>query len=333
MENGMKKFVLAVAALSCCCGSALASEKASGTFKVEKECDAYLSFKNKTEPVKVHPGESYDVTEVNKAGSWDQVRISINNNLRWISKQCGTAELGDVVKEKPQPGTGAEGTTPSGRVSDEYLLSVSWQPAFCEAHSSKKECKSETETSYEASHFALHGLWPQPNGRFYCGVSFEEKNKAESKNWCGLSELKIDDSLRSRLAQQMPGAQSCLDRYEWTKHGSCYNGKPQQAYFEDSVSLMDQLNASEAQKLFAANVGKKLTAAQIRAAFDQSFGAGAGEKVKISCKQDGSRNLIVELQIPLKGDLSGGHLADALKAAKGRGTGCKEGIVDPAGLQ
>jgi ribonuclease T2 len=130
----------------------------------------------------------------------------------------------------------------------------------------------------------------------------------------------------------MPGTQSCLDRYEWTKHGSCYK-KPEQTYFEDTLALLEQLNSSAVQKLFAGNIGKKVTAKAIRKAFDQSFGAGAGERVKISCQPDGKRSLIVELQIALKGELGKAKLADALKAAKGSASGCKEGIVDPAGLQ
>jgi ribonuclease T2 len=131
----------------------------------------------------------------------------------------------------------------------------------------------------------------------------------------------------------MPGTQSCLDKYEWIKHGTCYNNKPEQTYFEDAFALLEQLNGSAVQKIFTEHVGEQLTAKVIREAFNQSFGAGAGERVKMSCKQDGKRNLIVELWIALKGDLGGAKMADAVKTAEKSARGCGEGIVDPVGLQ
>ncbi len=77
----------------------------------------------------------------------------------------------------------------------------------------------------------------------------------------------------------------------------------------------------------------ELSANAIRKSFDESFGPGAGNKVMINCKKDGHRNLIVELQIALKGRLNGASMADVMKGAKNKPTGCDTGIVDPVGLQ
>ena len=42
------------------------------------------------------------------------------------------------------------------------------------------------------------------------------------------------------------------------------------------VALIEEINASGVQALFAANIGKQLTSQEIRAAFDMAFGPGTG---------------------------------------------------------
>src|SRR3546814_5265076 len=54
--------------------------------------------------------------------------------------------------------------------ADFFVLAVSWQPAFCETRPAKPECVTQDEDRFDASHFALHGLWPQPRGNVSCGV-------------------------------------------------------------------------------------------------------------------------------------------------------------------
>src|SRR3546814_1497468 len=45
--------------------------------------------------------------------------------------------------------------------ADFFVLAVSWQPAFCETRPAKPECVTQDEDRFDASHFALHGLWPR----------------------------------------------------------------------------------------------------------------------------------------------------------------------------
>jgi ribonuclease T2 len=88
--------------------------------------------------------------------------------------------------------------------------------------------------------------------------------------------------------------------------------------------------------LFAANIGKTLDEAQIKAAFDQAFGAGSGDKVKMRCRKDGGRRLISGLSVglgPEKDGEKGLGLAELLKRAKATKFGCPSGIVDAVGLQ
>ncbi len=199
------------------------------------------------------------------------------------------------------------------KVSTDNLLAISWQNAFCETHRKKRECRNVSPTSYSASHFTLHGLWPQPRNKVNC--------RGDSKVW-------LDKNLYSELIKVMPAAKSGLHKHEWKKHGTCY-GKKAEEYFKDSISLVEQINSSQVQKLFAKNRGKSLNKKALMQAFDKSFGKGAGRKVKMMC----SKGLITELQINLKGEItSETNIIDLLKSAKNARGGCLEGKVDDVGF-
>jgi ribonuclease T2 len=97
---------------------------------------------------------------------------------------------------------------------------------------------------------------------------------------------------------------------------------------------MNALNGSIVQKLFADNIGKNLKSSEIRAAFDEAFGDGAGQRVRVKCKRDGKRQLIQEITIGLYGEFTEENsLAKLLLAARPTKPGCVVGIVDPAGFQ
>ena len=215
-----------------------------------------------------------------------------------------------------------------------YVLAVSWQPAFCETRSRLPECRSQTSERYDASHFSLHGLWPQPRSKAYCGVNEQEIRKDKDRRWRELSWDRLDQDLWNRLKQVMPGTRSGLHKHEWIKHGTCYDGAGPDEYFADALLLMDRLNSSDVRELFASRIGEHLTGTQIRTAFDKSFGAGAGDRVRISCKNDRGRRLIVELTIGLTGTISStSKMSDLIAASPPTEPGCPSGIVDAIGLQ
>ena len=209
------------------------------------------------------------------------------------------------------------------------MLAVSWQPAFCQTHQDRRkaECVTQTAERFDATHFTLHGLWPQPRGNVYCGVSNRNKQLDDKRAWSQLPELGLSDSTLADLVVTMPGVASYLQRHEWYKHGSCYDG-PAEEYYQDSLALMDQLNDSPLRELFADNIGQSITANQIRAGFDQAFGTGSGNKVKIKCNS----GLITELWLHLKGKVEADTKLDGLLAA-GAPTdqGCNGGRVDAVG--
>lgn len=221
---------------------------------------------------------------------------------------------------------------PGRSAAAEFLvLAASWQPAFCETRPEKPECTSQTEDRFDASHFALHGLWPQPRENVYCDVPAAIRNFDEAGRWQALPALALSETTRTALDRMMPGSRSALDRHEWVKHGTCYGADPER-YFADSLRLLDELNRSAVRDLFAGAIGEALSARDIRAAFDEAFGAGAGRRVHVACRRVGFRRLIVELTINLAGPITADRgLATLMREAPVHYEGCPAGIVDRVG--
>ena len=215
-----------------------------------------------------------------------------------------------------------------------YVLAISWQPAFCEGRSRLPECRAQTAGGYDATHFTLHGLWPQPRSRAYCGVSQDAIDLDKKRRWRDLPMDRISQPVWQRLQQVMPGTRSGLHKHEWIKHGTCAGTSGVDEYFSDALDVVDAINASAVQALFASRIDREVSGDEIRAAFDKSFGRGAGDRVRISCKNDNGRRLIVELTIGLSGDISrDSNVADLIAASSSTEPGCPSGVVDPVGLQ
>lgn len=216
--------------------------------------------------------------------------------------------------------------------AEQYVLAVNWQPAFCETRPETPECETQTDDRFDASHFALHGLWPQPRDNVYCDVPLEARTADRVGHWGRLPVLDLADETRTELERVMPGSRSFLHRHEWVKHGSCYSPEPQ-AYYADSLRLMAELNASPVRTLFADSVGSPLAARDIRSSFDEAFGKGAGERVHVACRRVGARRLIVELTVNLAGPITPERdLGTLLREAPLNFHGCRAGIVDRVGI-
>jgi len=226
----------------------------------------------------------------------------------------------------------AERRTPPTRSSRPsfHVLAVSWQPAFCETAENRPECRAQGRDSFEASHFTLHGLWPQGE---YCDLPEVIAETDRRNRWSELPAPELSRTLRAELDIAMPGTRSRLERHEWAKHGSCFDGDAE-TYFATALNLLEQLNSSGVRDLFADTVGRRLTQSRIRDAFDAAFGSGVGERVRVACEDDGNRTLINELTLGLWGmPDERSDLGELLDAARPTGGGCSGGIVDAVGLQ
>ncbi|MDE1995149.1 MAG: ribonuclease T2 [Rhizobiaceae bacterium] len=229
--------------------------------------------------------------------------------------------------------TGADAQqSPRGRTS--FILAASWEPAFCATSQRKAECKGMSADSFEAKNFSLHGLWPMRQE--YCDVAADLQQADRSSDWSTLPEVQLSAGTKAALDKVMPGTQSGLERHEWIKHGSCV-GLSADAYFGQAVKLINELNSSAVRDLFAQNIGKTLDAETIKAAFDKSFGEGASDRVKMSCRRVGKVRVISELTIGLSEDATapsqqGPQLEALIQGAVRTSFGCDQGVVDAAGF-
>jgi ribonuclease T2 len=305
-----------------------ASVPMTGQFTATKACAAVQSIRTQANPgrVRLRPKTTYSIiAKNNEPPSHYLVRVERANPVeRWVAVGCG--RLTDAPLPVPNPPGGPQ-------AGQDYLLAISWQPSFCETKPDKEECQSQTGDRYDATHLALHGLWPQSGD--YCNVSPAVRKLDLDKRWDELPPIALSDSTRQALAIKMPGYASSLHLHEWYKHGTCYSATAEE-YFQESLALLDQINASPVRQLFADNIGQDLAAIAIRQAFDQSFGPQAGNKVQVQCKRDidqDRKNMIVELQINLRGAIEPTTaMATLLKQGKNAPAGCPMGQVDPAGF-
>jgi ribonuclease T2 len=213
--------------------------------------------------------------------------------------------------------------------SDTYVLALSWEPAFCESAERRPECRHQTGSRADGRQLSLHGLWPKAE---YCGVPPGLIDDDKSGHWASLPVPDLSTAIVAALALAMPGTQSQLDRHEWVKHGTC-SGLSAETYFSRALDLTAEFNRSSAGALLASHMGQQLRASELASAMDRSFGTEAGDRLTVSCRQDGGRQLIEEITVALSGDITRDSLADLVAKALPVDRGCMEGVVDPVGLQ
>lgn len=204
---------------------------------------------------------------------------------------------------------------PSG--SDSSLLVVTWGPSLCKVEASISGCRSGRVSSLGQS-FVLHGLWPQPRDKQYCGVPKDSRDR---------KPLPLPADLEARLKVMMSDS-SVLAPHEWYAHGSCSGVTPTE-YFSISTTLADQAIAV-LDPVFDREVGRRITSRSVRETFDAQFGSGAGSRVALACKDARGEGPIVyevRLSLPPVAVLSPNPpaLADALAAAPAVPPGCGQG--------
>ena len=342
-------FAVLCAWLACCLvpAAALAEPALDGYVLARKACPATPAIRSPDNPggIRLEPGRTYRLLAENRAGGTHYLLVApgASPERRWVEKGCGERvaaaveppPAGRASRESDSAAQPATRSRPAGRARTraEAVIALSWQPAFCEGQPGRPECRTQEAERFDASNFSLHGLWPQPRGRDFCGVSQAVKDLDRDRAWGRLPEPALSDATRRALEKAMPGTQSSLDRHEWTRHGTCY-GTDADEYFADALAVLGAVNGSAVRELFAANVGRSLARSSIRAAFDESFGAGAGARVRLACRRDGGRQIISEVTVGIVGEIRpGADIAALIRAAPETDGGCDEGVVDAVGRQ
>ncbi|WP_158284214.1 ribonuclease [Azospirillum sp. TSO22-1] len=171
---------------------------------------------------------------------------------------------------------------PAAAGSNEYVFSLSWQPAFCETRPQKTECKSMTPDRYDAANVVLHGLWPQ--GAQFCGVpAYIVALDNDPGRWLDMPEVAMKPETRQELATYMPGVASGLHLHEWYKHGTC-SGLSPDGYFGLSVTLAKSAATASFGKLLHGSVGATITGQQLCEALARDYGDKASQLVKLIVK-------------------------------------------------
>lgn len=337
----MNRLAIALIAATACSTAVLAQVKMDGSFKAAKACPAVVSIKKGTNPdsAAIEAGQTYRLLGKNKDDAtyyWIEMPTA-DPKQRWVAIDCGSTDGSAAAAPAPKQNNVAV-NTPQGTVKPKpqsrgfggqgpyYAFALSWEPTFCEAMRDKTECRAETPASWEASHFTLHGLWPQPRRNQFCGVDPKLSALDDQHQWDALPEPELSPQTRAALNIAMPGTMSNLQRHEWIKHGTCYPAGNAEQYFKDEMRLAAEVNASAVQQLFSANKGKQLTAAQIDAKFEESFGKGAADHVQLECDKQGR---IAGFTMNLRGDIPGGaDLKTLLAAGDPAQNKCDGGLVD-----
>ncbi|MBW8640206.1 ribonuclease T [Hoeflea sp. WL0058] len=334
----MRRLTVASVCLIFACFPAQAFETRDGDFVANKACEAWQSKNKRTNPgnVVTEPGRAYEVKGVNAPGG-DYFQIVLPDapgaTDRWVRADCGTF----VDKGKPQKAASRDAPSEHGEAGGDFVLALNWQPSFCQVRPAKSECKKlnrgllpETETQ-----LSIHGLWPQPIHEEYCGVSRRLVEHDRAGRWWLLPELDLDGETRKALDFTMPGTASYLDRHEWYKHGTCHPGDVDaNGYYKDTLRLHAAINDTPISGFLADNIGRRVSTADIRDLFDEAFGKGAGARVRFRCTDHNGRILLNEVLISLRGVLDDSvPVQNLLLAADPVAIGCREGVIDPAGLQ
>ncbi|HFZ8993758.1 TPA: ribonuclease I [Citrobacter freundii] len=201
---------------------------------------------------------------------------------------------------------------------DRYVLALSWQTGFCQSQHERNqpepvECRQQKEAQDKTDFLTVHGLWPGlPKSiaargvdnrrwmRYGCATRpLPNLPQVRASRKCAAPETGLSLESANQLSAVMPGAggESCLERYEYAKHGACFGFDPD-AYFSTMVRLNNEIKHSEVGEFLANNYGKTVSRSAFDAAFARRFGKESVKAVKLTCHGNPAR--LTEIQLTLK---------------------------------
>ena len=148
---------------------------------------------------------------------------------------------------------------------------------------------------------------------------------------CSAVETGMSLSCAAKPNSVMPGAggNSCLERYEYAKHGVCFGFDPD-AYFGTMVRLNQDVKTSAVGKFLADNYGKTVSRRDFDNAVAKSWGKQNVKAIKLTC--NGNPAYLTEMQISLKADTINAPLSSASFAPQPHPGNCgKQFVIDKAG--
>ncbi|MRS90127.1 ribonuclease I [Enterobacteriaceae bacterium RIT714] len=200
---------------------------------------------------------------------------------------------------------------------DRYVLALSWQTGFCQSMHDRNrnepdECRLQKESQTKTDFLTVHGLWPSlPKSiasrgvdnrrwmRFGCATRpVPNMAEANARRKCAAAETGLSLESAAKLSSMMPGAggNSCLERYEYAKHGVCFGFDPD-AYFGTMVRMNQEVKSSALGQFLNDNYGKAVTRNAFDAAVAKSYGKAAVKALKLTCNNNPA--YLTEIQISL----------------------------------
>jgi len=231
-----------------------------------------------------------------------------------------------------------------------YVLALSWQTGFCQNmydrnRKEPQECKVQKEVADKADHLTVHGLWPGlPKSiasrgvddgrwmRFGCATRpIPNMPEARASRKCSADETGLSLEMANKLNQVMPGSggKSCLERYEYAKHGVCFGFDPD-AYFGTMVRLNGEVKQSPVGQFLATHYGQTVSRAYFDAAVASAYGKQNVKAFKLTC--NGNPAYLTEMQINLKAATINDPLSAASLQPQPHPGNCgKQFVIDKVG--
>lgn len=113
---------------------------------------------------------------------------------------------------------------------------------------------------------------------------------------CQAAETGLSLEMANKLNNVMPGSggTSCLERYEYAKHGVCFGFDPD-SYFGTMVRLNGEIKHSPVGDFLAKHYGQTVSRADFDAAVARAWGPQSVKAFKLTC--NGNPAYLTEMQI------------------------------------
>lgn len=186
-------------------------------------------------------------------------------------------------------------------VTDHYALLMVWMPGLCKFEPDRVECKALTLRRYDGlnlAFMALQSARPSNASNTFCYTMLEDESTDQSRQWCGMYQPKIPDTLTLQLKTLMPVMQSCQDRGLWARYASCtmYSATD---YYSRAIKLAKAFAGTQLNSKIAAAVGTTAKQSDLLDAFKADFGDEKVNAVDFICRKIGNTSHLLQVRVAL----------------------------------